>query len=437
MKVLYNQLLPLRHITGYDHTEADGTLTDAPAGGRVSGRTGDSPGQQRRNYTGGDRSGGRIGSSDPGQGGNRSGGGIGGGTVQTRPPPTPTPIPLTPNDLPDHPTDYIAGLIPDYSDVELDYFGLAQEASDYNLPKIDENLARAVEVAGPLAKQLTRSNTQSYQTTMDALLPGNQGLINASTRRAQQNLSGRIGSETESAILRGGARRALQSGVGFGSGRSSNLTARDLGLFSEDLQNTGFAQAQQMYGQAATTAQSLMVRQSDLASNLQDQYNQGSLLTPGQALEGESANITSKFNISSMQIANAQNAYEAKYNKTSDKIAYAEAQAAREYQAAQARKERKSSLFSTIISGVAGIAANAVLPGIGGMLVGAATKSIFSQAGPGTQSGMPVNRLGQTGGSGRQQIELFDADRSAFKYTAPAKRTEFGGGYQPLPTNSG
>mgnify|MGYP003656490035 CR=1 FL=1 len=405
MKAVYNQLNVWPDWRAGDHTHPDGTLHDMPdnnppPGGstkRTSNRNDRSPTGQT--FIGGGSGGGRAPQSGQVQQNQNMG-------------------TLTPGDLPDHPTDYIAGLIPDYSDVELDYFGLAQEASDYNLPKIDENLTRAVEVAGPLAKQLTRSNTESYQTTMEALLPGTQGLINASTRRAQQNLSGRIGSETESAILRGGARRALQSGVGFGSGRSSNLTARDLGLFSEDLQNTGFAQAQQMYAQAATNAQNLMVRQSDLASNLQAQYNQGSLLTPGQAIEGESANITSKFNISQQQIANAQNAYKAKYQKTSDTIAYQEAQATREYQAAQARKERKSSLFSTIISGVAGIAANAVLPG-SGVIVGSLLKGATGS------SGAPSQGAGAWPGSGggyqTQRIELVNPQLKAQNFAATGK----------------
>lgn len=325
MKAVYNQLRVLPDWRAGDHTHRDGSLHDMPEDNASKGGSGSSGGLGKGSKL---RQSGRNKSSD-----------------DTR---------LSIDGLPFYDEAGIADLIPSYDDIELDYFGLAQQAGEYNLPQIDKNLSRAVDRAGPLAKRLTRSNTENYQSTMDALLPGNQGLINASTRRARQNLAGQLGPEVESAIFRSGAQRALSSGIGFG-GRSGSLVARDLGLTSLDLQNTGFTQAQQMYNTSAGIAQQIMMRPSDLAMGLASQYNQASILTPEQAIAGETTNIESRFNISKLGIQNAQAAYTADYQRYSDRIAYQEAQDTREWQAKQAKKDRKYNLIGDVIGAAASI----------------------------------------------------------------------------------
>ena len=153
------------------------------------------------------------------------------------------------------------------------------------------------------------------------------------------------------------------------------MTERALGIESERRQDVGFAQAQQLYGQAAQIAQDIMVRPGDMAMELFNAYNQGSMVTPELAIQGEGVNIASKFNISEQQIENVQSAYAAKYQKLSDQIAMDEAEETRRIQQEEARKARKSNLLSTVITGAVTVA-GAALTGGASLAVAGALKGI-------------------------------------------------------------
>lgn len=85
------------------------------------------------------------------------------------------------------------------------------------------------------------SNTvnQSFKDSLEGSAPGiGEGLKSVSSNALSQ-LRGEIPQDIEDAIFRSAAFRDFNSGVGSRSGLSQNLTARDLGLTSLDLQNQG------------------------------------------------------------------------------------------------------------------------------------------------------------------------------------------------------
>lgn len=310
-----------------------------------------------------------------------------------------------------YPKGEIAGLIPTAEEQNLDYFGLGQEASEYNLPRIDSNLQRGIDVGTPAAKELSRSNVETYQSTMESLTPGHQGLINQSVRLAQQNMAGIIGEDTASAMHRAGSYRAGASGIGYG-GRSSSLTARDLGMLSWDISNTGFAQAQELYRQSAQVASDIMVRPGDMAMQLAATYNQGSLVSPELAIQSEGVNIASRFNIAEQQVANVKDDYAAKYQKLTDQIALDEADETRRIQAKEAKAARKSNLLNTIIGGVATVAGAAITGGAS-LAVAGATKGLSKAV-----TGGAGTVAGALGGFGSNVLQVAGSRAQAGQFTA-------------------
>lgn len=80
---------------------------------------------------------------------------------------------------------------------------------------------------------------RSFQDSLESSSPGiSQGLKNVGSNAVSQ-LRGEIPQDIEDAIFRSAAFRDYSSGVGSRSGLGQNLTARDLGLTSLDLQNQG------------------------------------------------------------------------------------------------------------------------------------------------------------------------------------------------------
>lgn len=121
-----------------------------------------------------------------------------------------------------------------------------------NLPGVDINGAYSDSLdaslkAMPEAQQLSSSenqfNTAELQKQLNELIPGYSQMQAQRAQNIGQELQGQLSPDVQAAIARSTAARAAAGGYS-GSGASSNLTARDLGLTSLDLQNLGNQQAQ-------------------------------------------------------------------------------------------------------------------------------------------------------------------------------------------------
>lgn len=105
---------------------------------------------------------------------------------------------------------------------------------------------------GGISNALSQQAQQSQLGLMNNSMPQWQQSFNQGMENANQMQQGLIASDVQGSVGRTAGFNALQSGVGGGSGLGRNLTARDLGLTSMQLQQQGTAQAQslaqQQYG---------------------------------------------------------------------------------------------------------------------------------------------------------------------------------------------
>lgn len=130
-----------------------------------------------------------------------------------------------------------------------------------------------------LAGQTNDFNQQQILDQMALALPGYENIVGQSSQNIQDNLAGLIPQDVQDAIQNSGAARAVGGGYG-GSGMHRNLVARDLGLTSLGLKNTGVQQAQAQASNTRQTATSPMV-------DLQNMF-----VTPTQALDVQAGNNT-------------------------------------------------------------------------------------------------------------------------------------------------
>jgi len=105
---------------------------------------------------------------------------------------------------------------------------------------------------GALSSALSNQAQGVQMGLINNSMPGWQQSYNQGMENAGQMQQGLIASDVQGSVGRTAGFNALQSGVGGGSGLGRNLTARDLGLTSMQLQQQGTAQAQalgnQQYG---------------------------------------------------------------------------------------------------------------------------------------------------------------------------------------------
>lgn len=105
---------------------------------------------------------------------------------------------------------------------------------------------------GGIANNLSNQAQNSQIGLVNNALPSWQQQYSQGMENAGQMQQGLIASDVQGNVGRTAGFNALQSGVGGGSGLGRNLTARDLGLTSMQLQQQGTAQAQslgqQQYG---------------------------------------------------------------------------------------------------------------------------------------------------------------------------------------------
>lgn len=119
-----------------------------------------------------------------------------------------------------------------------------------NLPKFDavipaEEQAAATKGnianfndASTLAGKTNTFNSDQLLAMMNKMVPGFSALQNQRTQLAADRMAGKISPDVANAVWSSSAGRALGLGIG-GSGAGRNLTARDLGRTSLDLQDSG------------------------------------------------------------------------------------------------------------------------------------------------------------------------------------------------------
>lgn len=111
----------------------------------------------------------------------------------------------------------------------------------------EQTRAMAANVAAlPKAAELAAKTAEADQGTLEAILrraiPGYDKLLEQQTNLVQAQMRGELPTDVTQAVMRSGAARALGAGLGGGQlGR--NLTLRDLGLTSMQMQQTGLQNA--------------------------------------------------------------------------------------------------------------------------------------------------------------------------------------------------
>jgi hypothetical protein len=93
-------------------------------------------------------------------------------------------------------------------------------------------------------QSFTSDVNRTFQDSLESSAPGVREGVRTLGETAASQLRGEIPQDVEDAIFRTGAMRDMSSGLGSDSRRSRNLTARDLGLTSLDMQNQGVSTLQ-------------------------------------------------------------------------------------------------------------------------------------------------------------------------------------------------
>lgn len=133
-------------------------------------------------------------------------------------------------------------------------------------PNVNAQVAQGQATAGnqaalpgleELASATNQFNVGQRQSMLNQAIPGYGGLTGQGSNVLSSWLSGNLSPDVASAVRRNAGSRAFAGGYG-GSGMGENLTARDLGLTSTDLQKQGL---QQLNPFVATTGQLGMPQQ--------------------------------------------------------------------------------------------------------------------------------------------------------------------------------
>jgi hypothetical protein len=114
---------------------------------------------------------------------------------------------------------------------------------------IPDMATQSLEYGYQQAPALNQFNMSQLQGLLGQALPGYQQMIGTAAGNTQALLSGQIPSDVQSQIQRTTAESAIAGGFA-GSGAARSLTARDLGLTSLQLQQTGQSQMSSLIGTA-------------------------------------------------------------------------------------------------------------------------------------------------------------------------------------------
>ena len=116
---------------------------------------------------------------------------------------------------------------------------------------IQQNIA-SLQPATELAQRTTAAEQSQLETQLRRAIPGYDQLIAQAGKNIGASLRGEVSQDVASQLQRSAAGRALGGGFGGGTGMGRNLSARDLGLTSMQIQNQGLAQAQNFIQQQRT-----------------------------------------------------------------------------------------------------------------------------------------------------------------------------------------
>ena len=120
---------------------------------------------------------------------------------------------------------------------------------------IQQNIG-SLESATDLATKTTAAEQSQLEQQLRRAIPGYDQLISQAGKNIGANLRGEVSMDVQSPLQRSAAGRALGGGFGGGTGMGRNLSARDFGLTSMQIQNQGlnqaqnFIQQQRMFGMA-------------------------------------------------------------------------------------------------------------------------------------------------------------------------------------------
>ena len=116
---------------------------------------------------------------------------------------------------------------------------------------IQQNIG-SLESATELATKTTSAEQSQLEAQLRRAIPGYDQLIAQAGKNIGANLRGEVSMDVQSQLQRSAAGRALGGGFGGGTGMGRNLSARDFGLTSMQIQNQGLAQAQNFIQQQRT-----------------------------------------------------------------------------------------------------------------------------------------------------------------------------------------
>ena len=148
---------------------------------------------------------------------------------------------------------------------------------------IQQNIG-SLESATELATKTTAAEQSQLEAQLRRAIPGYDQLISQAGKNIGANLRGEVSMDVQSQLQRSAAGRALGGGYGAGSGAGRNLSARDFGLTSMQIQNQGLSQAQNFIQQQRTFG---MAQPFSISSMF---------ITPGQRIGAMQQQQTAQYN---------------------------------------------------------------------------------------------------------------------------------------------
>ena len=147
-------------------------------------------------------------------------------------------------------TSLIGGLLSKGSKPKVPAFKPIDFAAEQK-QAIQQNIG-SLESATELATKTTAAEQGILEQQLRRAIPGYDQLISQAGKNIGANLRGEVSMDVQSQLQRSAAGRALGGGFGGGTGMGRNLSARDFGLTSMQIQNQGLAQAQNFIQQQRT-----------------------------------------------------------------------------------------------------------------------------------------------------------------------------------------
>lgn len=139
-----------------------------------------------------------------------------------------------------------------------------------------------------LGSQVNAYNLAQRKGQLAQAIPGFEGLVSAGSANMSDWLHGVLSPDVSSAVERGSVARSIGGGYG-GSGAAANLTARDLGLTSLDLQQKATGA---LPGYLGGLASIITPKPFDVTSGM---------LTPGQDITAEQWNEMNRYRQQGLQ----------------------------------------------------------------------------------------------------------------------------------------